>query len=227
LPPPEPERAAPPPAAEPRTFSAPEELGDAPAVAEPELVVTGTMAEVLLSQGHLAEALTVYRELVRRNPATPELAKRVAELEARHAMTPPSPARPAYAARDTGGQSVAGLFQGLLAARPGDLPMRWPARVEPAAEPAPEASSATRPAGEPLSLGSVFGDEPPPVAPAMRNAADPPSPTASTPPVSFDAFFSAPPGGSAGAREPAGRGPQARRGDDLDQFHAWLQSLKR
>jgi len=217
----------PPSPAEPeRPRAATEELGDAPAVAEPELVVTETMAEVFLRQGHLAEALTVYRELLRRSPESPHLAARIAEVEARQAAASAPPVRPAYAARDTGGQSVAGLFQTILAARPGDPPTRWPSRLEPAApEPAPEMASATRPAPEPLSLGSVFGDEPPPVAPAMRGAAEP-SPSAGSSPASFDDFFGAPPNAGIGA-VPAARPTAARRGDDLEQFHAWLQSLKR
>jgi hypothetical protein len=215
------------PAPVPSSFSAAEELGDAPAVAEPDLVVTETMAEVLLSQGHLAEALTVYRELARRSPGAPQLAERVADLEARRAVSPPRAPRPAHAARDTGGQSVASLFQALLAARPGGPPARWPSRAEPALEPAPEAASATRPAGEPLSLGSVFGEEPPPNPPAVRSSADAPAPAATVPPVSFDDFFGSAPGVTSGAPSSAGRNPQARRGDDLDQFHAWLQSLKR
>jgi tetratricopeptide (TPR) repeat protein len=221
---PEPEPVSSPPA--PTRFATSEDLGDAPAVAEPDLVVTETMAEVLLSQGHLAEALTVYRELVRRSPDASHLTTRVADLEARQATTPAAPARPVYTARETGGQSVADLFHGLLAARPGDPPTRWPARTEPSAEPPPENASATRPAGEPLSLGSVFGDEPPPVAPAIRNSTEAPAPTAPAAPVSFDAFFGTA-SGEGGAPAPVGRSASPRRGDDLDQFHAWLQSLKR
>ena len=205
-----------------------DELGDAPAVAEPELVVTETMADVFLRQGHLAEALTVYRELLRRSPESPHLTARIGEVEARQAAASAPPPRPAYAARDTGGQSVGALFQTLLAARPGDPPVRWPSRVETTApEPAPETASATRPAPEPLSLGSVFGDEPPPVAPAMRGAAEAPTPSAGPASVSFDAFFGGPHSAGISAPPPPGRAPAARRGDDLEQFHAWLQSLKR
>jgi hypothetical protein len=40
--------------------------------------------------------------------------------------------------------------------------------------------------------------------------------------VSYDEFFGAP--GSGPARSP--RAPDAKS-DDLDQFHAWLQNLKR
>lgn len=204
------------------------ELDDVPPVGEPELVVTETMAEVFLRQGHLMEAITVYRELVRRTPGGEQLAGRLSELEARQAAAAAPPPRPAYAARDTGGQSVASFFQSLLQTRPEDVAPRWPAQA-PAAQPesGPDDSSATRPAGEPLSLGSVFGEEPPPVAPAVgRQSGETPAPGAATP-GSFDDFFGSAPK-SGGPPSPPARGRlHARSGDDLDQFHAWLQGLKR
>jgi tetratricopeptide (TPR) repeat protein len=227
-PPPEPSAAEPEPVSGVMRSPA-VELDDAPAVAEPELVVTETMAEVFLRQGHLAEAITVYRELVRRGPGGEQLASRLAELEARQAAVSAPRPRPAYAARDTGGQSVAGFFQTLLQGRPEELPPRWPARPEPAmeTEPPPNSSSATRPAGEPLSLGSVFGDEPPPVAPAVgRPSGEHMAPGATTP-GSFDDFFGSPAKAAGPSPPPIAGRPVGRGGDDLDQFHAWLQGLKR
>ena len=217
----------PPPAQSPEPVG---ELDDAPPVGEPELVVTETMAEVFLRQGHLMEAITVYRELVRRSPGGEQLAGRLAELEARQAAAAAPPARPAYAARDTGGQSVAAFFQALLQTQPDNVPPRWPARPETAAaqpESVPDEASATRPAGEPLSLGSVFGEEPPPVAPAVgRASGETPAPGPSAP-ASFDDFFGAPSKSGAPTPPPATGRLHARSGDDLDQFHAWLQGLKR
>jgi tetratricopeptide (TPR) repeat protein len=203
---------------------------DAPAVAEPELVVTETMAEVFLRQGHIAEAITVYRELVRRGPGTEHVHGRLADLESRLMAAAAPPPRPAYAARDTGGQSVAAFFQTLLQARPEDAAPRWPARPEASAaapEPPPEEAPATRPAGEPLSLGSVFGDEPPPVAPAVGRPSGETAAPGTAGGGSFDDFFGAPPGKPAAAPRPSAAAPQGRSGDDLDQFHAWLESLKR
>jgi len=235
----EPEPAAPEPAPEAQSEPEPAVLGsresaaepeDAPAVAEPELVVTETMAEVFLRQGHIAEAITVYRELVRRGPGTEHLHDRLADLESRAAAAAAPPPRPAYAARDTGGQSVAAFFQTLLQARPEDPAPRWPARPEASAaapEPPPEEAPATRPAGEPLSLGSVFGDEPPPVAPAVGRPSGETAAPGAPGGGSFDDFFGAPPRKSAPAQPPSAGAPQGRSGDDLDQFHAWLQSLKR
>ena len=206
------------------------EMDDAPATAEPELVVTETMAQVFLRQGHVAEAITVYRELVRRTPGDTQLAGRLADLETRQAAAAAPPPRPAYAARETGGQSVASLFQSLLKNRPDDMAPRWPARAESAAVPTgpvPEEAEATRPAGEPLSLGSVFGEEPPPVAPAVGRpsgeTAAPNAPGSGT----FDDFFGSPPKPGIPTPPPATGRSHARGGDDLDQFHAWLQGLKR
>jgi len=94
-------------------------------------------------------------------------------------------------------------------------------------EPPPNSSSATRPAGEPLSLGSVFGDEPPPVAPAVgRPSGEHMAPGATTP-GSFDDFFGSPAKAAGPSPPPIAGRPVGRGGDDLDQFHAWLQGLKR
>ncbi len=52
-----------------------------PAVAEPEPVVTEAMAELYSSQGHLVEALDVYRQLSARSPDDPRFTDRIVELE--------------------------------------------------------------------------------------------------------------------------------------------------
>jgi hypothetical protein len=197
-----------------------------PDTAEPDLVVTETMAQVFLRQGHVVEALAVYRELSSRDPGSERLRERVAELEARRVAMAAPPPRPSFLARDTGGQSLGAFFAALLAARPAGAP----APVDDGfggVELSPETAPATRPAEEPLSLGSVFGEDPPAMAPAVPPAgAGPESPPADAPPVSFDDFF-------AGAQVPApapaapARAPRAKPDDDLDQFHSWLQGLKR
>ena len=78
------------------------------------------------------------------------------------------------------------------------------------------AGAPTRPALDALSLSSVFGDEGTPTRPAVPS-------TGALGAVSFDEFFNAP--ASGGASRPDR--PADSRGDDLDQFHAWLQNLKR
>ena len=212
------------------TFAA-ESPVEEPAVAavEPDLVVTESMAELYLRQGHRQEALTIYRELFLRNPADLRLREKVDELETAEAEAEAeaAPAREeSWLAAATGGQSVASLFRELLAARPAGAPAA--PRRESAAEsevesPAAVASSAsegepTRPADDRLSLSAVFGDDSSPVPPAMPGNAPPPAPDG----ISFDAFFD-----SAAPAESTVRRPAAREDDDLDQFHAWLQNLKR
>jgi hypothetical protein len=131
-------------------------------------------------------------------------------------------------ARDTGGQSLGSFFSALLAARPesgAPIPNDGLGDVELS----PEAAPATRPAEEPLSLGSVFGEDPPAVSPAVPPAGPVSAePVADAAPesVSFDDFF-------AGAQVPAPapapptRPSRSKPDDDLDQFHSWLQGLKR
>ena len=190
--------APPPPPPAPAPFEPP----------EPEPVVTETMAEVLLQQGHAAEALVVYRELASRS-GDPRLRQKIADLEA--AQAPPRATR--YAAADTGGRSVTAFLQALLAARP-------PAQAAaPEVRPAPSSDEGapTRPAAEALSLSSVFGEDATAAPPAV------PAPTQERERVSYDDFY----GSSSPAQAPRGtRAPEPKK-DDLDEFHAWLQNLKR
>jgi hypothetical protein len=119
-----------------------------------------------------------------------------------------------YAASETGGRSVAQFLKHILTARP-------PAQsAPPAVRQAPAGSGSgapTRPAADALSLSSVFGEEEAPGTPPAVPAAG-----AGTG-VSFDDFFGAP------GATPTQRGNRAPdpKNDDLDQFHAWLQNLKR
>jgi hypothetical protein len=114
----------------------------------------------------------------------------------------------------TGGRSVNQLFKGILAARP-------PIQASPAqvrqAPPAGTAGAPTRPAADALSLSSVFGEETSETPPAV------PAPSSGAGSVTFDDFFGSP------SATPAARTPRAPdpKNDDLDQFHAWLQNLKR
>ena len=176
---------------------------------EPAPVVTETMAEVLLQQGHAAEALGVYRELANRS-GDPRLQQRVADLES--AQAPPQITK--YAAADTGGRSVGDTLRDMLAQR---LPAR-PAAPPVRQAPSPDNEGApTRPAAEALSLSSVFGDETtaaPPAVPAVPTERER---------VSYDDFYGSP------SPTQAPRTPRAAepKSDDLDEFHNWLQNLKR
>jgi hypothetical protein len=196
--------------------------------AEPDLLVTASMAELLLQQGHAVEALTVYRLLETRG-GEPRYGEKIAELERLTAppVPPeaPTPSRStvpskAYSVQETRGQSARAFLQALLAARPPAIAGN--ASVHSAAGRAGNADPAgapTRPAHDSLSLSSVFGEESGPTHPAV------PAAGASAPNggVSYDEFFSG--SGGAPAVRPA-RAPDSKS-DDLDQFHAWLQNLKR
>jgi hypothetical protein len=183
---------------------------------EPDLVVTESMAELFVRQGHAGDALRIYRELAGRRPGDARLVERITELEAieASARTPSTP----YAARVSGGTNVRDLMRSILAARPSaERPAASPAAPPPGTARPVEP---TRPAPDSISLSDVFGDEGSASPPAYRAPRAP----ASDKGVSFDEFFGAPPESHAGAARPRGPRPQA---DDLDQFHNWLQNLKR
>jgi nicotinate-nucleotide--dimethylbenzimidazole phosphoribosyltransferase len=118
-------------------------------------------------------------------------------------------------ARDTGGQSVAEFLTAMLAARLPAGPAAGAPRSEAAAPPIEAGGAPTRPAPDTLSLSAVFGEDPAPLPPAV------PAPAAPSDGVSYDEFF--------GSSAPSARPAKAHdpKSDDLDQFHAWLQNLKR
>ncbi len=189
-----------------------------------DLIVTESMAELFLRQGHRAEALRVYRQLYRRNRDDLGLREKVDELETALADEEAAPpVTTSYQATDAS-RTVSAFLGSILDARPADPPSRW--SEEPAAMPMhPEATPAaqpgeaapTRPASDHLSLSAVFGEEGSPVPPASPGATVPGDDG-----ISFDAFF----GGEQTGGAPRAR-TASREDDDLDQFHAWLQNLKR
>lgn len=176
--------------------------------AEPEPVLTESMAELYARQGHVAEALNVYRTLLARQPNDARLASRVRELEQQRSA---GARRMSYVAVDTGGESVESFFRGLADARPGG----------PGA-PDDGSGKPTRPARDPLSLSAIFGEEPA-AQPAPKTTEPTPRAGGGGDPFSFDQFFGGP------APGPSTTGPrQAMPSDeDLDQFQHWLKSLKR
>ncbi|HEX6644986.1 MAG TPA: tetratricopeptide repeat protein [Gemmatimonadales bacterium] len=191
--------------------------------ADADLVVTESMAELFLRQGHRGEALRVYRALYRQNRGNLSLREKVDELETALAaeQAPPRPV-PGYQAPDPA-RSVAAFLAGVLQARPADAPAGWEgasgtAQTLAAETPAPADADAapTRPASDHLSLSAVFGEEGSPIPPAT------PAAVAGDDGISFDAFF----GGEQSGGAPRQRAA-SREDDDLDQFHAWLQNLKR
>jgi tetratricopeptide (TPR) repeat protein len=182
---------------------------------QPDLVVTESMAEIFERQGHAAEALRIYRALAERRPGDARLVARIAELEGREAAASEPMAR--FSARVTGGTSVRELMRTILGTRRAGVTRS--AAPDPAPRPAGGEAAPTRPAPDHLTLSAVFGDEGPPLPPAFRGARATPTESGS----SFDEFYGT--GGSgAGGRTTRSAHPGT---DDLDQFHSWLQNLKR
>ena len=174
-----------------------------------EFVLTETMAEVLAQQGHSEEALRVYRELVRRNGKSPELERRIRELESGPVGLPQK--AKSYRARDTNGQSVGAFFQAMLSARVAGADHAGSREKNPG----PIQSAGQNGGG---FLESSYGEEQSlPVPPAV------PSESSAETAVSFDEFFNSEPGESTPQRQ--GKGEAGK--DDLDQFQTWLQNLKR
>ena len=187
---------------------------DTAALSRVEPVLTETMAELYLRQGHQEDALRVYQALLAKRPTDARLRGRVESLAGGGAMDP---------GRGTG-ETVQVFLRRILAGRPRSpsspppgLPARSPlddafaiARSDPDPGPAPGVVSlgeATRPATDSISLDQVFGDEgirnsgtasepappppPPPLPPPSASAlpAAPPAPE-DTGGFSFDQFFS-------------------------------------
>ncbi len=214
-----------------------DEEGALPADEAPVLVVTESMAELYAAQGHPGEALGVYRILYDRNPDNERLRLRIQDLEAVLATAAGASATPSYAASVTGGTAVSSFLGSMLGARPAHVdlpeppPVPEPAPIDEEAEDTSEEAVAsgapTRPAIDRLSLGAVFGEDPSPVPPAENASA--PDRGDAAPGFSFDDFFggghAAPSGRTSAASVRASRAADDE--GDLDQFHVWLQSLKR
>lgn len=114
-------------------------------------------------------------------------------------VPPPQSPAPAYSARVTKGQSIAAFFQTLLLSRP------------PADASAAEFAGGTRP-NQDLDASNA----------EVPSAASPPAGQEHDGLVSFDDFF-----GSAAGESSLASGSGEPGKDDLDQFHNWLQNLKR
>lgn len=199
-----------PPAAEP-----PREAEAGPG-AEPEPVVTETMAELYAKQGLVAEARDIYRKLVAQRPNDAALAARLAVLETAPGGRRASAAR--LAAADTGGPSARDFLSQVFG---GEAPR--PSTSSPV--PAAAQGAPTRRASDEVSLASVFGEEVPPLP---RPAAAPgPELKSAGQGFSFDEFFGAQrkAPGQSGPADPADTG-EGTGGEDDDDFKRWLKGLK-
>jgi tetratricopeptide (TPR) repeat protein len=191
---------------------------------EPDLVITESMAELLFQQGYRLEALTVYRHLESRSPGDARLLQKISELDtAPSAPAPVEVEQPtlSWSVAVTRGRPVREFLGAILAARPPAVAAGPAVHSEAARVSGGDSGGApTRPAHDSLSLSSVFGEESTPNPPAVPAAGTGASTQSG---VSYDEFFGAA-GAPAAARPP--RTPDSTS-DDLDQFHAWLQNLKR
>jgi len=161
-----------------------------------ELVVTETMAEIFLRQGHRELALAVYHQLLQREPGNERIAGAAAELSASLAPPPAPvveepapPPPPRFDAQSTGGRSVKELFSAVLSA----------GRPRPAAAVHPPAFD--RAENKAPSFDEFFATEEP-AAPA--STAKVPEPVGEAPRDNL----------------------RAGDAEELEQFHAWLRGLK-
>jgi hypothetical protein len=209
-------------------------------LARAEPVVTETMAELYLRQGHREDALRVYRALLAQRPDDAALQRKIATLSG-------------GGLRAGSGQSAGDFLRGILRGGTGAAP----GVADDVATPDQQAGTTldqafeamlgddapgepSRPADDAISLDSVFGDS---GGSRPQAAAGARAPGAGAPAAgadggagfSFDEFFSAP-GGAARPEgrdaEPAPRpsgappGPAMDDEGDLDQFQDWLKKLK-
>ena len=196
---------------------------DRAALSQVEPVVTETMAELYLRQGHKEEALRVYRALAAQRPGDHRLQSKIDSLTDSNRGA-------------SGGQSAGAFLKSLLyPAGPGgagpisDL-------VAGAFENTDDVpGEPTKPADDSISLDAVFGepDGPAKSAPSGGGAATESTPAAPAPEkgFSFDEFFNNASGGSAPgspAARPSGRQTRPPTDDpsEVDQFQAWLKKLK-
>jgi hypothetical protein len=210
---------------------------DTAALSAAEPVVTETMAELYLQQGHREDALRVFHALLAQRPGDARLAARLRELEAPSAKAPPLESATAFLRRVWRGEpapraapahELSGALEAAFAA------VTQTAHAAPVEE---SPGAPTHPAADSISLDSVFGDQlgrapgaEPPTPPAAPQAAAPGAPGG----FSFDDFFGATPNAAGGAgsaaRSSRNSGPRPRspqpEDEDLDQFQAWLKGLK-
>jgi hypothetical protein len=200
---------------------------DTATLSQAEPVLTETMAELYLKQGHQQDALRVYQALLAQRPNDTKLKSRVEHLSS--------------GGRKRSGVSAQAFLKGIWSGR-GSAPPAAPveqstlAAAFDAAGPPPGEPS--RPAQDHISLDSVFGDDA-----AHRPSAQPaeaPTPASKTGGFSFDEFFAGGKGGAPAAAAAEATSPKTPGGSrasgrtnrppedevEADQFQQWLKKLK-
>jgi len=244
---PEPPRPAPRPSARvPAAVALSDDDGaaDTAALSQAEPVLTETMAELYLKQGHQQDALRVYQALLAQRPGDTKLQSKVEQLSS--------------GGKKRSGVSAQAFLKGIWSGRGSAPPPPPPLLPEPeeqstlasafdVAGGSPPPGEPSRPAQDHISLDSVFGDEAVRRPSAHQDDAAPvptPSPAdgSKTGGFSFDEFFA---GGKAGGDAAAAPGAEAsspktpggsrasgrtqRPPEDeaeADQFQQWLKKLK-
>src|SRR3989454_244892 len=212
---------------------------DTATLSQAEPVLTETMAELYLKQGHQQDALRVYQSLLAQRPTDAKLRSKVEQL---------SPG----GKKKRSGVSAQAFLKGIWSGRGSQstLAAAFDAAGPPPGEP-------SRPAQDHISLDSVFGDDAARRTGPERAEAPPAPPTApadgsKTGGFSFDEFFAGgkpgaagsvgggggggggggPAGETASPRTPGGSRPSGwtqRQPEDeveADQFQQWLKKLK-
>ncbi|HET8713208.1 MAG TPA: tetratricopeptide repeat protein [Gemmatimonadales bacterium] len=240
-PPPAPRPPPPPPAPTPRVpaavaLSDDDGAADTATLSKAEPVLTETMAELYLKQGHHQDALRVYQALLAQRPNDAKLKAKVEQLSS--------------GGKKGSGVSAQAFLKSIWSgarARPSE-PQSTLAAAFDVAEPAASANplgEPSRPAQDHISLDTVFGDEgarrpPQESAPTPAATAAPEAPDGSkTGGFSFDEFFAggnkdaaSAPGTPEAARTPgasrtSGRTQKPPEDEaEADQFQQWLKKLK-
>ncbi len=215
---------------------------DTAALSRAEPVLTETMAELYLKQGHEEDARRVYEALLKQRPGDDRLRARARRLLGGGEKAASS------------GETVRSFLKSILTRRPGGEEAGSPldSAFAPTQSEGDIPGEPTRLAGNSISLDEVFGEErgpgstpvPAPVESASGTAehagpgeaAAGASSTGGSGGFSFDEFFAAkgapeanaaPEGAKAAARASGARPkPQGEEHADLDQFQAWLKGLK-
>jgi len=242
-PPPPPPPPAPPPPASPQSrvpaavaLSDDDGAADTAALSRAEPVLTETMAELYLKQGHQQDALRVYQALLAQRPSDAKLKSRVEQLTS--------------GGRKKSGVSAQAFLKGIWAGRSAAAPLAasevqstLSAAFDGAGPPPGEPS---HPANDHISLDSVFGDDAGRRGNAQPIEPPPPAPTSDvskTGGFSFDEFFAGGKPGAPGATTEGGAdagspkasgasrssGRSQRPAEDeveADQFQQWLKKLK-
>ena len=179
---------------------------------EPALIMTETMARLFERQGHRTMALAIYAQLAEQEPDNPDLAAAVERL------TGELSAGSGAGASGRGAVDAAAV-DAIVGRGPSSLAPQTRPLSDPSASGLRLDAPATRASEDLFSLSAVFGPARP--APAAASAVFAPGTEVSDQEPSFDEFF-----GSDGSAASEGGQTGPAGGEDLEQFTAWLRSLK-